>query len=545
MSDTYKTEVEFHLGGNIEEKLHHVGERAREAGERVHETAREFVLLGAGAIGLGLGFERMADNILESNEELENIQKRITGVLFAFQTWKTGVEPIDAVAESMENAEEVTGRFEAAETRLARNMTEIASGYNVLAGPVLGRLGKSKEYLLDLTDKAADAAVVFGMSVDQVATSMTRTLEMGKVRGVDPFSVAMRKAIGDTKHLSREKVFERMEKELTKLGPAAEMMAEGFGATMFRIKDFISDTVRDLGSPAFKYVADQLARFQKYLAVSVGDGRTLGQVYGEKIVSALKTVQDVSGKILEHWKAFAVIWASIKIGSKLEGVGSFIAATTAGGPSAMMGGVLATGLSKFAMNLTQASLALGGLYLATTAFVEWVEKRQATHLKDQGKATQVVTAMDALRSGNAKGAYKVLSNSDLGVAKDGKIDVAAVSSLLGNMEARQFKDFAKSMGMDFSNTRSSDQRENMLASEIAKRFSQIPGMGNGMFGPVLGPKAELTKAPKVLNNFYGGIQVKQDFNNADPDNVWLRMKDDIESQASRRRQAVSSDPYGM
>lgn len=543
MSDKFNTDIEFRLTGDIEEKLHKVGEKAQQVGEKAHETAREFILLGAGAIGLGLGFERMADNILESNEELENIQKRITGVLFAFQTWKAGVEPIDAVAESMENAEEVTERFEAAETRLARNMTEIASGYNVLAGPVLGRLGKSKEYLLDLTDKAADAAVVFGMSVDQVATSMTRTLEMGKVRGVDPFSVAMRKAIGDTKKLSREKVFERMEKELTKLGPAAEMMAEGFGATMFRIKDFISDTVRDLGSPAFQYVANQLARFQKYLAVSVGDGKTLGQVYGEKIVSALKTVQEVSGKILEHWKALAVIWAGVKAGSVIEGFGGLMGKGGVGGGGPL--GAVFGRLGEFGGKLAQVSIGLGALYLATTTIVDWVEKRQALHVANQGKATQVVAAMGALQAGNTKGAYKVLANEDLGVAKNGKIDVAAVSTLLGNMEARQFKDFAKSLGMDFTGTRSSDQRENMVASEISKRFSQIPGMGNGMFGPVLGPKAELTKAPKVLNNFYGGIQVKQDFNNADPDAVWVRMKSDIESQAMRRRQAVSSDPYAL
>lgn len=542
MSDSYKTEVEFHLGGNIEEKLHHVGERAREAGERVHETAREFVLLGVGALGLGLGFERMADNILESNEELENIQKRITGVLFAFQTWKTGVEPIDAVAESMENAEEVTERFEAAETRLARNMTEIASGYNVLAGPVLGRLGKSKEYLLDLTDKAADAAVVFGMSVDQVATSMTRTLEMGKVRGVDPFSVAMRKAIGDTKHLSREKVFERMEKELTKLGPAAEMMSEGFGATMFRIKDFVSDTIRDLGSPAFKYVADQLARFQKYLAVSVGDGRTLGQVYGEKIVSALKTVQDVSGKILEHWKAFAVIWAGIQIGSKLEGVGKFMAAGAGGGSSL---GLVGNGLSKFAMNLTQASLALGGLYLAVTAIVEWVQARNKLIEGDRAQGAKL-TGLPFLFKHNGVDAYKALT--DVGVAKGSKLDSSALTKVLAGMEKSEFRDLAHGLGVGLPRTKPGDFHmtgEALVAADIAKRFSQIPGVQNGLFGAALGPKAELTKAPKVLNNFYGGIQVKQDFNNADPDNIWLRMKDDIESQASRRRQAVSSDPYGM
>lgn len=543
--NTIRTGLEFVVGGNAGEAMQRLQGAASGLAGRVQNVTRSFLGMTAGAVGLGYGLHAIVHQVVETNLELENTQKRITGTLFAFQSWRQGVTPIQAVTQSMANASEVTAKLEEAEERLALNLPDMAAGYNLLAGPVLGRLGRGREELLKLTEQASEAAVVFQQQPQQIAQAMARILETGRLpeRSVDPFVVHMRQAIGKVKGLTREQLFSRMERELKNLGPVAERMSTGFAASWFRLKDFVGDTVRDLGSPVFKHVAETAERFRKILQQSVGDGKTLGQVYGERVLKGLQAMEAAASKILSYWKEIAIVWGAVKVSQGLGAAGMALGGMGMSG----VGGAL----SGFASKLSTAALGLGALYLAASEFSSWVdsqtfEKRMSSK---EGRAPEVTTAASMLARGNLLGAQKVAQSLGLGGANN-RVSPSALVPYLERLKPGELAEVARVAGVAATEKVQGRygsfevSRLPAVAAALAPKFGQLPLSDKGIYGPELPPQ-ELAKKGKQINNFYGGIHVNQDFQDQDPDRVFVRFKEDLEKQADRRLQPAGADPFAM
>lgn len=540
MAETnYKTGLEFVVGGNAAESIGRISGAADRLSGRMNVATRSMLAFGAGAVGLGLGFRSLGHQVIEANTELEKIQKQVTGTLFAFQTWKRGVGPMAAYTQSVEDAEEVTRRLEETEERLALNLPDIAAGYNMLAGPVIGRLGKGREELLKLTEQVSEASVVFQQAPAQTAQALARILETGKLpeRSVDPFVVHMRQALGKIKGMSREKIFGKIEQELKSLGPVAEKMATGFTAQWFRLKDFVGDTVRDLGSPVFKYVTEQAERFRKFLSQQVGEGKTLGQLYGDKILNGFKKLEQVAQKVVSHWKEFALIWGGLNLASGAQGL-----AAKAG--TGLLGSLLGP-VGGFTSQLALATAGLAAFYIAANEFSDWASKRQ---IEQTSKAKGVETIGAFLSQGNLRGAYKALEG--MGLAEKGQVNTDKVAVALKGLSEKEQGRLADTLGVGEKARYSTSNRygtfsgvqTDVIAQEFSKRIATMPKMPETFAGQI---KPELATKGKVIQNFYGGIKIDQDFKDADPDRIWVSFKEGLEKQADRRLQASSADPFSM
>jgi hypothetical protein len=217
-----------------------------------------------------------------------------------------------------------------------------------------------------------------------------------------------------------------------------------------------------------------------------------------------------------------------------------------------------------------ATAGLGAFYVGLTAAAEWMDAKQTKGLAQTGKAMQLTTISQAVGQGNMKGVWKALGGQDLGLMSGGQLDTKKTQQLIERLEYKDRLQMAASLGINhlaqgarFKGAPGSGplgigtmdifkSGPQLIAEEIAKRIMEIPRQGGSglpswaspVFGPAL-PEGELAKPGKQVNNFYGGIQVKQDFLNKDPDNIWVQMKEDIERGADRRRQAQSSDPFSM
>jgi len=558
---------------------------AARARDSVLSYTRGLMSSTAAQLGLGLGLGAIVRASYEANKEMGMMRKHITGILVANQNWKAGVSPIMQVTASMRDAKAVTEDLEEAEERLAIPSTELGDAFHQLGGTLMGRYGSSLKQATQMSISAAAASRVLGMDVGSVSASITRLLEARQLsaRAVDPFSNFMRRALGDTKALkamSPEKLLERISRELRTMDPAAEKMSQTMGGTMFRIQDFLEDTLRDIGGPTFKYIGDQLERWRKLLMASVGDGKTLADVYSQKVLAAVKKIVEVVEYLAGHWKEIAVVIGALEMTKVISGTMAWIgtlkeALTTlrtitalsgAGGLAKGAGGAFAGRALAAAGPLGIAAAGVVGGFMINKGINEQREQSQGL-LRGQESTEAFKSLFWAMRgrdvgeSADSRSARKDRAQQMLQhLSSLGMID--AQGNLIGGQGglgyhmgyAAEDKDLqtklAQAVGLKLPQESLGKVGAGAIVETFGDQFRKLKGDFPELWDALGGKKdtvpdtSTLTKPAKIQATFTGPINIKQEFKEADPDNVFVRFKEDLEREATSRTQSEIMDPFG-
>lgn len=542
---------------------------------RIGQFAKNALVSTAAAVGLGFGITTLARKSMEANIELGRIEKSITGVNFAFQSWDKSLSTTERVTIAMKEATQVTDELEKAEERLAMPMSELGNIYKTIAGPAFQRLHLDQKQVIALTNKSAEAAQVFGISGEQAAMTISRALQTKTVRGMDPFANSLRDALGNMKKLGSGQILERIEKSMKNLGPAAEKMSGGLEGTMFRLRDFFEDTIRDVGMPAFKYIADRIESWRKSLASTVGDSKTLGEIWGEKIVNAIKTIERITETIAEHWKSIAVAFAAVKgagmIAGAAGGVASAAGAIGMGSPAlaSLAAGIgpVVVGLGLFAAGLQFGAEKIDGWQTETlnmrgqmeglgVAFDKLQQSYNAANMSELSETAAGFKEQKAREQESGRIALKIAQS--YGVAsEDAVVNINALAARLQTLSGPELSDFGKKLNIAGEAT----------ATEIAKAFSimmgkfqpqnQLQAPGMGVFAPGLALGGVVGKggfSDQVVNphglsgkpvaNFYGDIHVTQDFKEQDPDRVAVGFQQGMENMAANKSMSMNGNTHG-
>lgn len=567
-----------HSAHDLGEKLKHAGHESAEAGkhmahadhaahglgERLHHVRGHAIAMAASLAGVGFGFEQIAEKSLEANQELGKITKSIATVHFGFEGWKKNVSSVERMKISMEEAHEVVEKLEESEERLATPLADLAGTYRTLAGPAFERLGLNQKETFELFEKTAAAAKAMGVEGQAAAMTVTRALITGRVRAVDPFGAKLRDALGTVKNLSQHDILKRITTGLGQLGPAADILSKGMGASLFRIKLFFEHTLRDVGAPVIQHIAGLFTKWQKILEHARESGHDLVKEFGEKLVRAFEAVEKTSALILSHWKILAGIWASSKALGMMSGGAAGLAGrfASAGGLGAATGlggqlGAVSKGLSTFATSLSAAGLAA---YALGKAFEWWLEKKGTENVERQNKAQVLGSSITA-----AAEAFKKAQTQQGG--EQARIAFAHLRSIPGLLDDRRrlnkeaFKGFYKSgenkeqrglidavLGKEAYKGYSPTFAEgvNHIADAFAKQIELIAQGRPELFAPIL-KNAEEEDAHKkvkpITQQNFGDIYITQDFKDADPDRVFVAINRVFEGLADNPKQSNQGSPY--
>lgn len=549
MADTYKAGVELTLNdgafarsaGNVQNRLSQLAGASANLQNKILGAARNLLTMGTGALGVSVGIGALARQVYVANTELDKTKKQMAGALFAFTRWKDGVSSVDAVTASLNTAQGAVEKLEEAEYKLAVPVEELGQTYRMLAGSVIGRLGQSQEKLLGLTEGVAAASKIFNRDAGSMAMSIARIIEMRSIRGIDPFSVFLRQAIGNTKELKKmapDKLLDLINSKLNTLGPGAQKMAEGFGGTMFRLRDFLSDTIRDIGRPAFEYIGKKMDEWRGKLHSITDGGKTLASVYGDRVLKVIKSIVSAVETLAEHWKTIAVLVG----GMKLAGVAGGVAAGISGMAGAI--GSVTSGMTNLA-NVGISPLLTATTLLATaiTALFTWLESRldQQKKMANEGAniwqgfrdLTRAQATGDSERARRALGYFRaqgIISGAG------GQVSTAALSKYVGAMDQGDRANLAAALNVKLPSALQETFLAETFRTRLEKLSRQFPE-----FDKVTQPETKkslenLAKSgpPKITNNFTGPININQKFEEADPDDVYIRFRDDIESEAIKR-----------
>lgn len=562
--------VEFRVEG-VETAGHaaeRVGEGLEHAGHRLRDFAKELAVGGLGAVGLGLGLERLVDKAVEANKELGGVTKGITGTLYAMQGWEKGSTAIDRVRFAKEQSKEVVESLEEMEGALAVPLESLGAAYKTVAGPALNQLGMDYQDVITLTAKAAEASKVFGISTEQAANTMTRVLLTKHVsaRAIDPFTAAIRDAIGSGKNLTTGQIYERMTKGMTGMKDAALEMSQGLGDSMFRVRDTIEDTLRDITKPTFKYLVDRIKEFDHWLQAAAGDGRKNIDVWADKLLSVVKEIESASKWVASHWKEIALVMATTKLAPSLSGLAS----------GASIGGGLLAGGGKMALGEVggalaslgaKASIATAGLTVfavAVQAIADTINKDLDRRISNESRfgmtneASQAtLKAMSAksqlgmegpnaqfMSSGSADAAhyetiFKKQRKMAIGMARG--MGIISDKNEVSVDAAKQALDLHGDLlsGMRDSLGVKQDQWMQRGSAAVAEAWAEFL---KGGITQLETTKTELAKRKPPQFNF-GDVHITQDFKDQDPDKVFMRVKSDIENEADNRRVSALSREF--
>lgn len=561
----------------------------------VNRITGSFLAMTAGALGVGVGIGALARSVVEGNIELERMQKQVAGTLFAFRDWRTGVDAVTAVRASLRDARnEFLPAIEEAEEAYAVPATSLATALQTLMGPMQD-LGVAEERILKTSMATGAALQVFGTSAEAAGSAIARIVQTRTIplRSTDPFIAFLRQTVegmGNLKKHRPEEILKRIEEGMKRLDPAAKEMSAGFEGTMFRLRDFVSDTIRDVGGPAFKYISDQIKVWKERLSATNAEGKTLAQVYAKDVLEAVKKIGEVAGFLLDHWKEIALVIGGIKLAGLIGEIASMtkglwgavtaaralMAAQGIGGAAGAAGRAGAGALGGRLAMAGPAGVAVAGIAAGAYIYKEVeAQKKASRELMGGEQATEAFKNMFWAVRGRNPGetsdsraerkasAEKMLRNmSALGMI-DEKGDILGGTGSLGyhlkfaEHDSSLMGKYAQALG-----TRSQRPDTYGMAggSEVAEAFGQkfrqlksdFPELWAGLGRPApseedtIPPTADLVKPGKrkIEQHFHGPINIKQEFRDADPDNVYVQLREGLEENGERRLQSALTDTYG-
>lgn len=524
--------------------------------ERFSEFRREQGLTTLAALGLGYGLGSWMEKLKEANAEARVAQKGIAGVLAGALAFDKGTAEIDRYRQSFALAREIMEHSENTAARFGMSLEEVSNIYKKLAVSV-GGLGLSQEQVQTLTDQTAATAKRFGVSGEQAASSIARAMRTGAIRGVDEFSLSLGKAIGNMHKLSQAQRFEHVQKALGGSMQIADAMSTGIDASLIRVRNTVSQMLRSLTSPIFGEIATRLDAWAKHLKEAKEGARSLVTEYADRLLSVFRTAADVVGKIREHWVAIAAVMAGVKLsnsfaaGGALSGLGAM-----GGGRVGALGGILGT-----------ATITIGTAYLLGTAIGELLGNHMVEFVKATNKATSALgdLSVAGVLAKNVSGGghltdqqQRIMQKTIDAMTKSGMIaetlatgrtvDRAAIASAM--KEAGKGGDQSNLQGLE----RAFGPRPTNIGGQAGMKASQqwIDNVVNQVSSLLLtaGQRTIASKGidPSLLKfskqpvvNINGGVHVQMKFEDEDPDNVFVRLKDKFENYVDQKTQSAFSE----
>lgn len=550
------TDLASHPAENVARAFEHTSAAAQAMSGRLTGLKQSALALAASTAGIGLGFHAIAHSVLEANKELEDTTQKIAALHFGFQSWSTSLSVVDRMKISMNEGRAVVEKLEEAESRLATPMAELARTYSALAGPAFQRLGLSQEKVLELFNRTAEASKALGVSGEMAASVITRALITGQVRGVDPFSIALKNVLGTTKHLSQQKVFERISAGMAKFAPAADVLASGIEPTLFRIKDFFEDTLRDVGTPVVLKIADTIDKWRRRIEEAKAAGHDIIREFSDKLVKGFETAERLATLILDHWRLIAGIWAANKGIGMVSGAAGALGALAGGGGLGASLGAASTGLGAFAAKL---GIATTAAYALGQAFEWWLEKKgnEKMAAADKGAALENQLTVAAGHINQSRGKF---------FDKAGMAQLRSIPGLLDDRKRLNREAFGK-----YFESGSDEQRQKFATQVLGKQGAEglrwmgdeaaIPRITDAfarmveaavgrmkewqVFGPAMPENFHPPVKAAPVQNFYGDLHLTQDFKDQDPDRVFVSFKRGLEGLAENPQQSGqgSSFPY--
>jgi hypothetical protein len=551
------------------ERVHHVSEGTI---HKLEEITRHTAVAGLGLMGLGYGFHALSEKLSDNNLELENAAKKIAGVQFTFSGWAKGTSGQQKWAESLAEGKEVVDKLEVSESKLKMGRDELSSVYK--SAFALGeRHNLSQRQMIGVTEKLGAVQKVLGVGAEFASMQISRMVLSGKVRGFDDFSKTLRFAIGDMKafaKLSEEKRFEKIQKAMGDIMPAAEGMGRGVQGSLFDIKKTFNDLTRDLSGPLFEEVTKELGQWAKKISEIRENGKGLAQEYGDKLVGVFHSLEKSTGFMAEHWKAIALIFASSKLGGALgvgmggAGAGMGLGELLSGSKSrGSMGellsdsrsfstrlGVASGGLGAFTGKLLAAAPALTALYVAANAAADWMNSRHEANMAERAKLD--LGAINALHGGAATAGYLQMTGlgGKGGVDKDAAVRAFAA---MGDAERSRWAEkldqkitkYVASGGVYGAGIGTMQTMLNTNPEALAEAFGksvaytlmrESPLFGHGLgvltgddmlgWGKGVGGGSKVARKADVNINV-ASLTITQDFKQADPDRIFHRIPGDI------------------
>ena len=569
-----------HAAKGAEQATQHAGAATTHMGSAAHGAAGHVGGLGGvfqhlkdhalgiavGVTGLSVGFASLAEKAIEANRELGGVSKGVAQVNYAFQGWNKNIGQGDRVKIAKKEAAEVVEVFEGIETKLATPMADIGAAYRTVASSGFAKLGLSQQQVLDLTEKSIQASKVFGVTGEGAAESISKALQLRVIpKGLDPFNDKLRLVMGNMKNLSSAQIYERMKKGLGDLAPAAEAFSQGMGDNLFRIKDFFTDTLRDVAAPVFKKVVGYVQEWQKGLVASGSSVKEMVGVWGDKLVRVFDTVATSVKFLADHWQLFAAGIAAFKLPSALSALTGLAGG---GGKLGVMGalkgigGAAGGGLGGFVGSLAAAAgplaLLASGAVLAGEALLDLYKDHKAL----QAKAANLSGFFGAMGNVNKTQQYLKKHGGDLGqegmekgagyigeqmeagraelekqgLLKNGVIEMEKFNEVMAAMSDDVRTKFLAALGQTGLTGDASSGMAGAMASEIFKKFN-IPDVDKG--------EGSDHTPVKVAANFNGDIHITQDFKDQDPDRVWISFKNGLERQAENSLGSNLTTAVGM
>lgn len=550
--DAGYTAVLERIAGRFEESARHLSELK----EKMGETRRELGLSALGAVGLGMGIESWIDRAREANAEFAGTQKALAGVLAGSLAFEKGASEIDKYNRSLVLARTVTNDLEEEAARFGMQAGDVSSAYRVAASAA-GSLGLTQKQVLGLTESAIATAKRYGVAGEMSATAIARALQSGKVKGFDPFDIALRKSIGNMQHLSQAARFEHIQRALQGSTQIAEAMAGGIDGSLNRAKQTVDELFRDATGPLFKEISGSVADWAKHLREAKENGKPLIDDISGKLVTGFKALETTSKFIKDHWVVIGAVFAGLKagdiaksiaggLGTAGEAMGSF------GGPISGLGGAfgvigkVAPALGGIVTAAGLAAVALHGVY------EEWQgRKKQAGELggffEEIGK---VKKTGDYLQKHNAdltpdqieQGKRYMQAHSQMaaevlkqkGLFENGAVAMEKFNGVMDSMSDDVKRAFSGKVG---AGDLGSSGQLGSLAAEILARNLAAPAA----VAATAKSDADRKFAKSPITNIYGGIHIQQKFEDQDPDRVFLRFKADLESSVSRRTMSVEGE----
>jgi hypothetical protein len=548
----------------IENAFRHTGESVKKLGEKFREFRQEQRFTAAAALGIGVGLGAWIEKAKEANAEFESTKKGVTGLLAAMLDWPKGIAPMERFTRASALAGETTEHLEETAGKYGQSLPEIAQGYKYLAS-AMAPLHMTTEQQLDLTDKIAATAKTTGTDVSMAFMQMGRAIMFHGVRPVGVLGATLKNALDGEGKLGKQggaagaarrlKLIEGVMKQQV---PMADMMSQGIGDSLNRLRMEVDKVFRKLTGPVFKEIGTEIAGWSKKFGEMTKNGDL--DRWSHTILDVFHQLQSVSGFLVDHWKTLAAIWATFKVGSMASGIAGGIGGLggALGGSIGAVMGTFSKGLGGMAASMGPVIAGLGALYLAMDALIGWIDKKADVSRKigEHGGSMMGATGiLGALPAGNqwtemqvkaAKGAVKELVES--GALRDGKLDRGAMIANVGHMPTEFKEQLANQLGIRNKYLPVDQMGSEVFADALARKLMPIlsghpellPGASDAKTSVQDDAKRKFTGKNVI---FTGNNTFTMKFDDMDPDRVWVGMKRNVEQEAEHRTQSVYSPAW--
>ena len=543
-TEVLETQVAFKLVDQVSSGLNRIAANTdRLASKTAFLTTAYSKIATAGA--------SFARHLVHIGAQAEQTRESIAGIIYATGNWAKGTNPAEQMAASMEAGADRMEKLREVSMRFAEPLPQVAAGFNTITTSV-ANLGLSYDQIQELTVGATAAQKVLGADMGAVG----RVVQMGVLPRFGQFQAYLRNQIVDVKAFQKaspEKRYEMINKALKNLVPAADEMSKGFDDNLKRIKMTGEFVFEKLTGPLFGRVSTKLEELSKKLMQAGASGKPLVQEIGEKLAAAFDKIVTLTETLLRHWKAIALIWGASKVPGVVGG-----AANIAGGVAGMLGKALpAATLGAVTMTATTVTL-IGATYLLAKEFFDSMEREEdkVNRLRWDTQGSRDLSQAIARFEG-AKLNVPALAKSGLDPKSiEAMISYSAKGQVAAGKEvATEFKKFGLITAEGAANLERFDGMiKSMLGEDKFLGFSRqelstgiggklvdIFKMYSGLLGKETAP-AETGKRGDRNLNLNGDIHIKMDFEQMEPDRVFVRFKNDLERAAENRMASMLNVP---